>query len=478
MEQMEHLPHPENGNSQKLFWPLFLPLVVASRAPFFFNGFGSDEDAWRIARAAASIHATGVYEVSRFPGYPLYEYLSSLVIPFSGAWLSNILTCCAGLAALFVWQRILHRSSHWKILLVALAFSPLFWINSSCTLEHVWSLLFMLLALFFAERHFALLAGLALGVSAGFRPTNLLALVPVLILVMNNSLNLRKGLTTMAVAVGTLLLAFFPVWSHYGFVAWLSLTGDQAARTSVHGIERLQLFLYRSVYAIGPAAAIVATSILFVYRKQIRDKMRLMEPRIIASAAGVVLYGILFFLFPLEASYLLPGIIFLLLFIDQVSSRKTLILLTAGLVSFSIVNPDVVKHASPRGKPAINIHAGVVLQEYEMRATQSRRRSTIFQHSYPPSTVVMTGMEESLTFDQPLLARDTEKPWTSLQEKSYHFADGGDLHFVQLLSPDEISMIQARGYHVVSFSFSSRYIEQQIGGSLTDHAVTIIQLNE
>ena len=478
MEQMEHFLHPQNRNSQKLFWLLFLPLVAASRVPFFFNGFGSDEDAWRVARAAASIHRTGVYEASRFPGYPLYEYLSSLVIPFGGATLSNILTCCAGLAALFVWYRIVRRSNNWKILLVALAFSPLFWINSSITLEHVWSLLFLLLAVCFAERHRSLLAGLALGLSAGFRPTNLLALGPVLILVMDNAQHLRKGITTTAAALVVLLLAFFPVWSHYGVEHWLSLTGDQAARTSVHALDRIPLFLYRSVYAIGPAAMIVAASILFLHRKPIWNRFRLKEPRIVACAAGIILYGVLFFIFPLEGSYLLPATTFLFLFLDQVSSRRLLVLFTAGLLSFSFVNPDVVKHASPRGKPGINIHAGLVFQEFDMRAAQSRRRSEILEHEYAPSTVVMTGMEESLTFDQPLLARDAEEPWISLHEKSFHLVGREDVHFIQLLSSAEISRLQVQGYNITCLSFSSKYIEQQIGESLTDRAVTIIPLNE
>jgi len=478
MEPMEQLPHLENPNPKKTFWLWFLPLVAASRLPFFFNGFGGDEDAWRIARAAVNIHGTGVYELSRFPGYPLYEYLSSLVIPLGGATLSNILTCCAGLVLLFVWYRIVRRSRHWKILLVAMAFTPLFWINSSSSLEHVWSLLFLLIALYFAERHGALLAGLALGIGAGFRPTNLIAIVPVLILILGNPRAVREAITATAVTLAVLLVAFSPIWTHYGFTQWLSLTQDQAARASVHGIERIELFLYRSVYAIGPAAMIVALSAILFFRKTLWHRLRLKEPRIVASIAGIILFGILFFLFPLEGSYLLPAIPFLLLLLDQISSRMAVLLFTAGLLSFSFVNPDIVRHTSPRGKIGFNVHAGMVLQEFVMRAAQERRRSEILEHTYAPSTVVMTGLEESLTFDQPSLVPDDEEPWISLHEKSFHLVGRKDIHFIQLLLPNEISCLQDQRYSIASLSFSSRYIEQQIGETLKDLSVTIIPLGE
>jgi hypothetical protein len=40
-------------------------------------GYGEHADNWRIALAARHIAETGVYEASRFPGYPIQEYVCS-----------------------------------------------------------------------------------------------------------------------------------------------------------------------------------------------------------------------------------------------------------------------------------------------------------------------------------------------------------------------------------------------------------------
>ena len=53
---------------------LFL-LVLATRIPFLFYGYGVEEDSWGHVLNAALMNETGVYEISRLPGHPLYEAL-------------------------------------------------------------------------------------------------------------------------------------------------------------------------------------------------------------------------------------------------------------------------------------------------------------------------------------------------------------------------------------------------------------------
>ena len=54
-------------------------LVLLTRLPFLGPGYGADPDSWRVAWAARAIATTSRYEASRFPGYPLQEFASSLV---------------------------------------------------------------------------------------------------------------------------------------------------------------------------------------------------------------------------------------------------------------------------------------------------------------------------------------------------------------------------------------------------------------
>src|SRR5258706_1022691 len=57
--------------------PLLLVLiaVAASRLPFLAAGYGTDTDAWRLAVAAREIGTTSRSMASRFPGYPVQEWL-------------------------------------------------------------------------------------------------------------------------------------------------------------------------------------------------------------------------------------------------------------------------------------------------------------------------------------------------------------------------------------------------------------------
>ena len=56
---------------------LLLIAVALSRLPFLGTGYGINVDAWRVARVARQLSETGLYEVSRFPGYPVQEIVCS-----------------------------------------------------------------------------------------------------------------------------------------------------------------------------------------------------------------------------------------------------------------------------------------------------------------------------------------------------------------------------------------------------------------
>src|SRR5437899_2369347 len=52
-------------------------VVLLSRLPFLSPGAGNDDDGWFLVNAAREIAATGRYTTSRFPGYPVQEWLAS-----------------------------------------------------------------------------------------------------------------------------------------------------------------------------------------------------------------------------------------------------------------------------------------------------------------------------------------------------------------------------------------------------------------
>ena len=74
---------PAGSASQFL---LVAGLVFASRLPFLGPGYGFDPDAWRVAFAARDIVTSGHYEASRFPGYPVQEIASALLLRGGPQW--------------------------------------------------------------------------------------------------------------------------------------------------------------------------------------------------------------------------------------------------------------------------------------------------------------------------------------------------------------------------------------------------------
>src|ERR1044072_1713315 len=82
---MRTIPHayakdPGLAGGGVLFRPPVLSpragVVLLSRLPFLSPGAGNDDDGWFLVNAAREIAATGRYTTSRFPGYPVQEWLA------------------------------------------------------------------------------------------------------------------------------------------------------------------------------------------------------------------------------------------------------------------------------------------------------------------------------------------------------------------------------------------------------------------
>ena len=73
---------------------LILAIVyVASRVYWLDLGYGTDPDAWRVALVADYLWEEGEYLPSRFPGYPLHEFVTALFL--KGGWVATNLSTVA-----------------------------------------------------------------------------------------------------------------------------------------------------------------------------------------------------------------------------------------------------------------------------------------------------------------------------------------------------------------------------------------------
>jgi hypothetical protein len=454
---------------------LLLAVVVVSRLPFLWAGYGADADAWMVARAADRLWHTGIYEPSRLPGYPLHEIIMAPMVVSGGAPPANGFTLVASLLALIIWYRLAARTSRFPLLSTAgLAFMPLFWIPSDTTIDYVWSLLFILLSLTGLRNRRISVAGICLGLAVGFRPANAVATLPLLTLLLLQEKSPVKATRFVLWAVAISAVAFTPLIMRYGMLGWMRETHSEMSDIRFTVTERLQFFTYRSLYSVGPLAALVVATLLLLRRNLLHTLLRSGDALFAASLVGVGTYILLFFGYPLDRSYLLPGVPFLLIVIDRLAARNQYILFTCCLISFALVNPDLVVHKGIVGTPGFNVHWGPVVEDYEKRNDLLEDRSRIACLQLPEKAMVMTGGAETFWFQNEKVERDTSGPGTLVRGVVFRQKQNPDLYFVAMLSRNEILAARSSGFIVYCLAGAQQYIEKVTGLRMTDEGIPIV----
>jgi hypothetical protein len=118
---------------------LLVVLWIAMTAPLVFLGYGSDNDAWRVARAADEMWETGRYVSSRTTGFPLYEILVTPAVYVGGWYLSNALSLIFGLGLIAALLRLASAGEfkHPLLVVVSVAFLPIVVKNASSTMDYI-----------------------------------------------------------------------------------------------------------------------------------------------------------------------------------------------------------------------------------------------------------------------------------------------------------------------------------------------------
>jgi len=460
---------------------LLLILVVLSRLPFLWNGYGSDADAWRVAATAHHLSETGEYRASRLPGFPLYEILATPFVVLGGAPLSNASSIVAMLLVLVVWRRILRSESHHaSLLLICLALTPILWKNSTTTMDYLWSLLFILLAMDrvmpgkepAGSRGPVLWGGVLMGIAVGFRPTNAVMALPVIALLLVQ----RAGFTRIAIfalaAATTTLIAYLPPLLTYGPLNWVTLTRNATVDLRFTLMERALYFGYRSVYLLGPLAVLAALGIVLMSRGRIAHLLSSRDPLFVTSLAGVAAALVFYAAFPLEREYLIPLVPFLYLLLARVASRTQMMVFTLSVLTLAVVTPDVIRHHGIKGSPGLNIHGGVLQDYVEKRNLIMERRTALGNLAVTGPGVVMTGTGPEIWVENALFAADTAQFWRRFPEVVVHQTRNPDVHFIDALTREEIARVRNAGYQVYCFAPARSYLESILRYNMGAEGVT------
>jgi hypothetical protein len=274
---------------------------------------------------ARRICETGQYTASRLPGYPLPELIGALLWR-GGPLVLNGCTAVfsAWAAASFIRAAKVLGSADPLLAGLALAMTPVVFVNSVNSMDTVWAL-----ALILASHHAVLIgrptrAGVLLGLAIGCRMTSGAMLLPLSILLCARQVKGRRGRAVAALCLAACLvgaLLFVPVFARYGWgMLHFSEPPDYPSALSV--VSRATLHVWGGVGLVGVFFGVLS---MMPGRRVLR---RASNPSsaggatVACSIVAVGLYAIGFARLPLSEGYLIPAVPFAILLMGQFLSRR------------------------------------------------------------------------------------------------------------------------------------------------------------
>lgn len=431
-------------------WPAMALAVafVLTRIPNLNLGYGADADAWRVAITARWLWEHGEYLPSRLPGYPLHELSTALLI--HGGWVAtNTATMLVSLVGVFCFAAIVRRCrvEPKGLLTLTFAFTPLLWINSTVTMDYMWGLSFVLGAYLLLIRRHTLLAGIVLGLAAGFRPTSAAFLGPFLLIVLRER-DLGAALRLTGATLLTAVIAFAPEWIRYGhymfgFADWRPTWG-QVSRTL--GVEAGSLLTLGGMTALTLRSLPEFRRIPALVRQDVHFAVWLVAALLIFSV---------FIRLPLEEGYLIAAMPFALLVVARLFRRPVLVAACAVIVAGGFVDMHTASRAgwsSPTAIFYLRPEKGRVLVDRELRAQRMRVVEEVRRYPLPDNAVLTMGYYYPIMvelFHKELTLRFREDfdprvvgPLTDITEA----VDSRNRAYVWLLTEGQVRAYRGRGY--------------------------------
>ncbi len=199
------------------FWAI---VVLISRMPFLNAGYGVEEDSWGIAVAAYHTQLYGVMEASRLPGHPVNEFIYALFWGY-GPWLYNFFSALCSVVSFIFFYLIGKKLSIKQPVLAALAlvFTPVIYINSTCTVDYLWALMFVLISFYLLISKKYYTAAVFFALAVGCRINSIILYIPfVLWILFTEEQNTKwKKIIVFSILSGLVsVLCYVPIIYVYG----------------------------------------------------------------------------------------------------------------------------------------------------------------------------------------------------------------------------------------------------------------------
>ncbi len=378
--------------SVNIYW--ILGLLVISYGIFSLNGYGNDDDTYRMLNTWKTLISEGRYVPSRFQGYLIPELSIGLASEIGGFYLANFVSVVLSVSSLFIFYVLLLRVTTSLIAalsVLAIASNPFWIIASTTSMDYVYGAFFFILGLFLLIKEKPRWAGVMFASAVCSRltygPMGAIAFLLYFPYVREN-LKLRNSLIQgFLVFLVTTGVFYLPVFFASGMSLSFLAVGPDASGGFIGIIAR---FIYKNIYFWG-LPAFVLLLIFFVQDKSIYQKIATnpfqkvrVEKLLFHGAFWNIVYNeIMFFKLPHEYAYLLPilfSVTYLIATSDRVKKTRYLSFLIGLQLLYGLIfNLDVLQTYqkdpvaktihSDSAKIHVSIKEGVLIRELDWRST-------------------------------------------------------------------------------------------------------------
>ena len=375
-----------NSTITLIVWlTLTLPLVGL--------GYGADVDSWIVAENGEQIWETKSYQKSRSMGFPLHELISAPLVHFGGWITSNIASLIAGFTFLgAVWK--LGRMDHLRhpsLTFLITAFHPIIIISSTTTMDYIWAVSPLSWAYVMILNNKPASSGALIGIATGFRPTSVIFCVPAILWFLWIGKWKSAGIVTLT-TVAVSLLTLSPLLIALGLPTDL----DAAQFPSELNLKDLVLLTgFKLTFALGILQTIWLFSlVIFICWGQWHNNQKTSpnsNPELRFHLAVIIMYLALFLALPMEAEYLMPAFLSLILICDRFLSVRLMTITVVILLSYHILRLDLLGGESGYRKIEATIKPGYTIAHVQQRKHMLSTREIASDYQATNKTILLYG---------------------------------------------------------------------------------------
>ncbi|MBN2547249.1 MAG: hypothetical protein JXB50_15710 [Spirochaetes bacterium] len=348
--------------------------------PLTFLGYGSDNDSYRVVNTSQKLISYYKYEPSRYPGYFVHELFSAFLINFGGSFLSNLGTLFLSLISIFSFYKIAeyYNLKNIFILSLILIIHPIYWVNSTCTIDYIWALGFLLSGYLLLLKNRTFFSILLLSLSVGCRLSSALVILSIFFVrIMIQRNNIKKEVVILFFTGIISSLFYLPPFIYAGYS--LKFLTYQIGNWSL--IEYFVRFIYKNIYFFGFLSTFFILFLVLRYFKKFNEAVK--ENKFLVFTIILIIFSIelLFLKIPLENEYLLPALPFFILLLGIIfqDNKKILIVFLLLTFSYNFINFNFLKtdleNNAKSGKIGLFVEKGYLINDIYKRLEYKNKSS-------------------------------------------------------------------------------------------------------